>query len=842
VTGRAATGPEPDSNGLRQVLNDLVALLALSSAWGTASPNIGLSLAEALVAMLELDFAFTCPKAAGDSSGGASIELGPHLAGTVADEVLTFLSRHEGQNNSSWPREVTLERSGIRLLLAHSPLGMRGEYGSLVVGASRPGFPQENERLLLNVASNLALAALQQAQLDRNRRENAIELDRRVAERTAELAAANVSLEAEVSERKRIEAALRISELNANSLVEGIPGFVAVLGPGGRVERVNQRIIDYCGADIDVLQDWGTNGIVHPDDMPHVAEQFGSSMATGAPYDIEQRLRRHDGEYRWFGNRGLPLRDERGEILAWHVLLTDIHDRKLAEAALAGRERNLRLIIDTIPAMAWSARADGTADFFNKQYLEFVGRSHDDLADWQWTSLVHPDDLDTIGTTWAACRDTGSGAEVEARLLRHDGVYRWFRFQTSPLRDEQGKVVQWYGINTDIEDRKRAEEELAERERNLREAHEHLTQAQRLTHTGSFRTDVLTDAHIQSEELYRILGCAPAKLRDFRDHIHPADRDMFDSGFARAMADRSSFDETFRFIRPDGEIVYLHAVAHFLNEPDDRPVVMGSIQDISESKRVGDALDELRSELAHVTRAMSLGELTASIAHEVNQPLTGIITNASICIRLLSAEPPDIAGAINTAQRSLRDGNRASEVIKRLRGLFSRQEFTLETIDLNEAAREVVALCTTELQRRQISLSTEFDPDLPPVLGDRVQLQQVILNLCLNAADAIGDPDDRPRRIVIRTFARDGGALLSVADSGRGISTPDAGRIFEAFYSTKADGMGMGLSVSKSIVERHNGKLWFEPDPELGGARFSIILPFQSDSRSPLTEEVTVRA
>jgi signal transduction histidine kinase len=217
--------------------------------------------------------------------------------------------------------------------------------------------------------------------------------------------------------------------------------------------------------------------------------------------------------------------------------------------------------------------------------------------------------------------------------------------------------------------------------------------------------------------------------------------------------------------------------------------------------------------------------LTASIAHEVNQPLSGIVTNASTCLRMLAADPPNLDGARETARRTIRDGHRASEVITRLRGLFGRKDVGTESVDLNEATREVVALATSELQRHRVVLRLELADGLPPVPGDRVQLQQVILNLLLNASDAMREVVDRPRQLVVRTErSEDGGITLLVRDSGVGFESQDAERLFEAFYTTKRDGMGIGLSLSRSIIERHHGRLWATPS-EGSGATFAFTIP-----------------
>jgi C4-dicarboxylate-specific signal transduction histidine kinase len=244
-----------------------------------------------------------------------------------------------------------------------------------------------------------------------------------------------------------------------------------------------------------------------------------------------------------------------------------------------------------------------------------------------------------------------------------------------------------------------------------------------------------------------------------------------------------------------------------------------------------EALNRARDELAHVARVTTLSELTASIAHEVNQPLSGIITNASTGLRMLDADPPNVEGARETVRRTLRDGNRASDVITRLRALFSKKEFTREVLDLNGATREVIALSLSELQRNHVVLHLELADDLPNVIGDRTQLQQVILNLLRNASDAMVDVRDRPRQLLIKTERENGDRVrLIIRDAGVGVPPQSLNSLFDPFYTTKSGGMGIGLFVSRSIVESHHGRLWGEPNDGGPGATFSFSIPRDAES------------
>ncbi|VWB37384.1 PAS domain-containing two-component system sensor histidine kinase [Burkholderia lata] len=505
----------------------------------------------------------------------------------------------------------------------------------------------------------------------------------------------------DIEERKRAEDVLRASERSMRKLIDGIPCFIIMFSADGEVTGLNRYFFEYYGGAPDGFRNWRNNGAIHADDVRRVSDVVERAFASGSSYEFECRVRRFDGAYRWFHSRGAPAQNETGSVTGWYAILTDIDDRKRAEIALAASERSLNEIINAIPAQVWSARLDGSAEYFNRHYLDYVGREVSESQDWGWTASVHPDDLGALGDIWQSIRTNGSPGVAEARLKHRDGQYRWFLFRASPLRDRDGHIVKWYGINTDIDDRKRAEE----------------------------------------------------------------------------------------------------------------------------------ALGSARSELAQVARIMSLGALTASIAHEVNQPLSGIVTNASTCLRMLGTEPPNVEGARETARRTIRDGNRAADVIARLRTLFSKRCATIEAVDLNAAAREVIVLLRNDLDRARVIVRTEFAGALPCIGCDRVQVQQVIMNLLRNAADAMSHIDDRPRCLLIRTESEAGSSVcLTVRDWGVGFEPCDAERLFDTFYTTKCDGMGIGLAISRTIIESHHGRLWAAVPDDGPGASFTFSIPAYDES------------
>ena len=631
----------------------------------------------------------------------------------------------------------------------------------------------------------------------------------------------------DIEDRKRGEEDLRAREFSWRQIVDNIPGLVATTGALGEVEYLNRQTLEYFGKTNEELKDWALIGAVHPDDLPRVIEARKKSIETGQIYEIEHRCRRADGIYRWFQVRGLPVRDTENKVTAWYLLLTDIDDRKKAEEALRSSERNLSQIVNAIPTVIGVMQADGTPLYGNQAVTDYTGLTMEDMLKEDFRRrLFHPEDLEMLREARTVAFSRPVPFENEQRALGKDGKYRWYLFRYKPLLDETGKIDRWYMAAFDIDDRKRAEEQVEQ-------AYLRLAEAQRLSKTGSFITDLVADEHNWSEETFRIFefdSATKVTVQRIRDIIHPEDLPSFDAMIARAMTG-ADVDFVFRILTVRGAAKHIRGMARIMLQNANRPLFIGALQDITESKVAEQALDKARAELAHVARVTMLNTLTASIAHEINQPLASLVTNASICLRRLNADPPNVDGARETVQRTIRDANRASDVITRLRALFSKKEFTLETLDLNELTREVIALSLSDLQRNQVILLSEFAEDLPPIVGDRVQLQQVTLNLLRNACDAMVNVEDRPRQLLLRTQREeDERVRLSVQDAGCGVNPQDFERLFEAFYTTKSGGMGIGLSVSRSIIEKHQGRLWAEPN-EGPGTTFSFSIPCSPGKR-----------
>jgi signal transduction histidine kinase len=446
-------------------------------------------------------------------------------------------------------------------------------------------------------------------------------------------------------------------------------------------------------------------------------------------------------------------------------------------------------------------------------------------------SRVHPEDLTLYEKMVAQARNGADDFEWQYRLLMPDQSSKYMHAVAHATLDPNGQMEYTAAVQ-DVTRRKLIEEEM-------RRSEAFLAEGQRLSTTGSFVWRPDSDEIVFSDELKRIFGFElgmPVTLERIVGCVHPDDLSLVAEKIAQARAGVGDHDYELRLRMPDGSVKYLHTNARANQRPDGYLEFVGAMQDVTLGRLAEEALGKARSELAHATRIMSLGVLTASIAHEVNQPLSGIITNASTCVRMLDGDPPNVDGARETAKRTIRDGRRAADVITRLRALFSKKGAAFALVDLNDATLEVIALSRSELEQNRVVAKTEFKDELPLVAGDRVQLQQVIMNLLRNASDAMSDVDDRPRELMFRTEVEEADQVrLSVQDVGVGFEPQSLDLLFQTFYTTKEEGMGIGLSVSRSIIENHHGRLWATPN-DGPGVTFSFSIPSCLDNNSDVNE------
>jgi PAS domain S-box-containing protein len=566
---------------------------------------------------------------------------------------------------------------------------------------------------------------------------------------------------------------------------------------------------------------------IHPEDRDRNIEAALRAIREKSNFEVDFRIVLPDGSIRRVHSVGHAVVNSDGdatELIGTHVDVTDQFEanERLQRAVdeIRKSEDRLRLVIDTIPTLVWRAGPDGIPDFLNQPALDYTGISLDQAATG-WPRAFHPDDKKDMLVKWSAIRESGVRGGLEARLRRFDGEYRWFLFQAEPLRDENGNIVKWYGSSTDIQDRKRAEQKLRRSEAKLSEA-------QRLSRTGSFGWNVSTGERYGSREFFRILGHDDPRsvtMDMVIQRAHPDDRAFVAKTIDRASRDGKDLDYEHRLLMPDGSVKYVHVVAHSIGNQAGQLEFVGAVMDITATKQAEEKLHNAQAELAHVTRLTTLGELTASIAHEVNQPLAAVVANAEACVRWLDRETPDLAAARRSAEWVIDDGNRASEVVRRVRALANKSDLAKVPLDINEVVREVIVLVQRELSSHQVSLRTDLESTLPRIAGDRVQLQQVIINLVMNGIEAMQSVTDRPRELVIRSRRNETRqALVCVSDCGVGIAAENASRLFNAFFSTKSSGLGMGLSICRSIVEVHGGRM-SACGNEGHGATFQFVLP-----------------
>ena len=503
--------------------------------------------------------------------------------------------------------------------------------------------------------------------------------------------------------------------------------------------------------------------------------------------------------------------------------------RQLQElyANLQSSEDQLSRVINTIPALVNSALPDGSLDFVNARVLEYTGSSIGDLSGWNWAEVVHPDDLGLQVAAWRTALECGQPMETEVRMRRADGEYRWFLARNVPLRDESRNIVKWYGTTIDIEDRKRAEAQL-------RRSEAYLAEAQRLSRTGSFGWQVSTGQIFWSEETFQIFGYDSATkptLDLVLERTHPDDKNLVQQLLERASSEGTNFNMEHRLLMPDGAVKYLHVVGHGLADLSGGLEFVGAVTDMTPAKQSEEALRKAQSDLARVNRVTTMGELSASLAHETNQPIAAAVMNAHACLRWLKRDHPNLDEAREAASRMIRDANRAAEIISRVRLFFKKGTPLKKPVDVNEIIREMIILLRNEAARYSISIRTELAKDLPLVEGDRVQLQQVLMNLIINSFDAMKNVEGTRQIIVNSQRAEDEQLMVSIDDTGVGLPPQQTDQIFDAFFTTKHHGIGMGLRISRSIVEAHGGRLW-ATDHYPRGASFHFTLAAKPSVRS----------
>ena len=634
---------------------------------------------------------------------------------------------------------------------------------------------------------------------------------------------------AEVAQRElqRQNERLQRSERELREVIESIPSMAWSAGADGAAEFFNGRWLAYAGLTADQAQGWGWTVAVHPDDLSVLVDYWRTVMASGQSGEIEARLRRFDGVYRWFLFRATPSLDNNGTVVKWYGTNTDIEERKRAEHALRRSEAYLaeaqRL------THTGSCAIDGTSRetlYWSEEMFRLFGFDpQQGLPMWeQWLQRIHPEDCDKLKLAGDRTFLEKADCDIEFRIVKPDGTVKQIHGIGHPVSSPSGELVQVVGTMIDITERRGAEEAL-------RRSESYLAQAQRLAHMGSWAWQIPgRNALYLSEEWYRIYGFDPKEgmptWEERLQRIHPEDRARWQAAVDRAIADKSAYDVEFRVVPPRTPIRFIHSVGQSVLSPSgELQQFVGVAMDVTQIRQAEEERERLGQQLAHLAhlnRVGTMGELTASLAHEINQPIGAAVTNAQACLRFLDRQQPDVAEAREAALEMARDASRAADIIERVRSLYRKGSSRLEMVEVNEVIREMIDMLRDETNRHSVTMRTDLAEGLPTVMADRVQLQQVLMNLTLNGVEAMQDTGGELR--IKSQSAEDGYVLISVTDTGVGLPTEKTDQIFNAYFTTKPHGTGLGLAITRSIVESHGGRIWATANSG-PGATFQFTLP-----------------
>ena len=633
--------------------------------------------------------------------------------------------------------------------------------------------------------------------------------------------------EAAQRELQRQNERLQRRERELREVIETIPSMAWSAAADGAAEFFNGRWLAYAGLTAEQAQGWGWTVAVHPDDLNALVDYWRTVIASGQSGEIEARLRRFDEVYRWFLFRATPSLDDKGRVVKWYGTNTDIEERKRAEQALRRSEAYLaeaqRL------THTGSCAIDGTSRetlYWSEEMFRLFGfDSQQGLPMWDhWLQRIHAEDREKVKLSGDRTFLEKVDCDVEFRIVKPDGEVRQIHGIGHPVLSPDGELVQVVGTMVDITERRHGEEAL-------RRSESYLAQAQRLAHIGSWAWEIPSrDALYISQEWYRLYGFDPKEgmpsWEQRLERVHPEDRARFQATIDRAIAEKSDYDVEFRTLPPHGPGRYIHSVGRPILDPSGELVqFVGVSMDVTASKQAEQEHERLRQELAHLAhlnRVSTMGELAASLAHEIKQPIGSAVTNAHACVRFLNRDQPEVREARDAALEMVKDARRAADIIDRVRSLYRKGPPEPEMVDVNELIREMVFMLHNEANRYSVTMRTELGEALPQVMADRVQLQQVLMNLMMNGVEAMRDAGGE---LSIKSqSAEDGQLLISVIDSGAGLPTEEADEIFNAFFTTKSQGTGLGLAITRSIVESHGGRVWATANSGRG-ATFQFTLP-----------------
>jgi PAS domain S-box-containing protein len=622
--------------------------------------------------------------------------------------------------------------------------------------------------------------------------------------------------------------------IDLQALVETIPALVVCALADGSAEFANRAWHEYTGCSSPELSGWGWHATIHPDDLPNFIQEWTVATATGKPFETEARVRRADGEYQWFAIRkALAVsRDQVGEpSLRALIACEDIHERKQVQERLQQSEQRWQTAFENSAiGIMMRDRADR---FFaaNRAFRDMLGYTESELYQLCQLDVTYEEDrdlnLDLIRELWEGKRQH---FQIEKRYRRKDGTLVWVRNNVTLVPGTGGVAFFLFTIVEDITERKKEESERRYIEQRYR-----------------VMVETASDAVVCIDERGAILLANPATTKVFG--YDPADligkpltmlmpeylRKLHEDGFRRYSATGQRHinwqGTELTGLRKNGQEFPVEISFGELTA-DGHRIFTGFVRDISERKQTEGlraSLHATQLELAQVSRLTTMGELAASIAHEVNQPLTAVTNNANACLRLLARRNLDPEVLRCALEEIVADGTRASAVIARIRAFIKKAPAERKELDINDVIQEVLALARRELSENRVLLELQLTNALPLVLVDRVQLQQVLLNLIMNGIEAMAAVTDRRRMLWVQSQVGEAGdVLVAVLDSGTGVGS-ESDRVFSPFFTTKANGMGMGLPISRSLIEGHGGRLWSSPNSP-HGAIFSFTLPAAAGS------------
>jgi PAS domain S-box-containing protein len=576
---------------------------------------------------------------------------------------------------------------------------------------------------------------------------------------------------------------------------------------------------------------------IHPDDVERVGQTIDRATKERTGFDIECRLMRMDGSVKYLhviARAPEPSSDDFEFVGA----VTDVTDRKHDEEKLRRSEESLLEAQRLSHTGSWRRDVASGAVIISPEIYRIFGISPSEAASKAdfWVSRIHPEDRKRVVELVQRSQIDKADYESDYRIVLPDGSIKHLHATGHPVLNESGDIIEFVGTSIDVTAAKLAEE-------TLRQSEAYLAEAQRLSHTGSWAwNSAAGETRYWSEECYRVLGFDPygglPRFEAFWQRLHPDDRPRIMEEFERANHDRAEYEMDYRIVLPSGEIRDIHTVGHpVLTSSGDLLEFVGTVIDVTERKQAEEERERLRqaqADLARVSRVTTMGELAASLAHEIKQPIAAAVIDAKTCLRWLTRDQPDMEEACEAASRTVTDATRAVEIISRIRSQFQKGSLDRELVDVNEVIREMIALLQSEAMQSNISVRTQLASDLPQIMGDRLQLQQVTMNLIANSIDAMKDVDG-PRELTIESQRTEEEQIqVSVNDTGVGLPPQQADKIFDPFFTTKPHGTGMGLRISSSIVESHGGHLWATANSGRG-ATFYFTMPTAEVVRATAT-------